>query len=106
MLTSTPALALTAERLERSSFAPCQVWEAEGSRSMRALREDLQYHVMHHYESSEQRTPPKRGPLWCTDSPGCGYGAAVIFTRSVELSKAVPPVPPTLTRTCTVPPEM
>jgi len=34
------------------------------------------------------------------------YGAAVIFTRSVELLKAVLPVPPTLTRTCTVPPEM
>ena len=35
-----------------------------------------------------------------------GYGTAVIFTRSVELLKAVLPVPPTLTRTCTVPPEM
>jgi len=36
---------------------------------------------------------------------GRSYGAAVIFTRSVELLKAVLPVPPAFTRTCTVPPE-
>jgi hypothetical protein len=35
-----------------------------------------------------------------------GYGAAVIFTRSVEWSKAVEPEPPAFTCTCTVPPEM
>jgi hypothetical protein len=32
--------------------------------------------------------------------------AALIFTRSVKLSNAVLPFPPTFTRTCTIPPEI